>query len=113
MSFPNLSYSGAAQTPVGPWSMTGTELRTLCPYGGRLFAGNGQWEAPAGDAYAAQILVQETPPSGPWTVEAQLPSAIFAVTSMAAVPFPHTAGSPWKLATVTSNSPRACIQSQS
>ncbi len=94
-NFPNVSYLGSTGTEVGPWTMGGTEFRTMWQYGDYMFGGVGAWESPTW-AYG-QILVQKSPPSGAWTLEAQLPSAVTAVVSMTAVNFPHTSGSPWKL----------------
>jgi hypothetical protein len=91
-NFPNVSYLGSTGTEVGPWIMSGTEFRTMWQYGNYMFAR--VWESPT---WAGQILVQKSPPSGGWTLEAQLPSAVTAAVSMTAVNFPHISGSPWKL----------------
>ncbi len=57
----------------------------LYSYSGNLYLGLGNWNNPASGFPSGQILVQDSPPNGAWTLETQLPVYDLAVVSMTSV----------------------------
>ena len=106
MTFPNIVYLGANETPQGGWIMEGTEMRNALYAGGILYLGNGMWEQPQGSGpigygNGAQILAQYAPPSGSIVIEAQLPQSELCVASLTSANFASSKA--WKTCAGTWN----------
>jgi hypothetical protein len=83
----NLSYSAGTLDAANQF-MGGTEMRSLVPHAGKLFAGNGYWEdQPGPEGFQnAQVLVLSQA-SGKWSIDTNFGPRALATSAMGEVQF--------------------------
>jgi hypothetical protein len=83
----NLSYSAGTLDAANHF-MGGTEMRSLVPHAGKLFAGNGYWEdqpGPEGHQNAQVLVLNQA--SGKWSVDTNFGANALATSAMSEVKF--------------------------